>query len=144
MGVILQGTFVRRIILFTIVLLSVSGCATKKVEPEKQLFNYAESDQSLIELLIKQGSNANKKHWVSFMVDCETEEQVSVIISKAKLVGFDDDYISYSEKRKLWSSSLSAPMKLNLVEVSANRAKLMPLIPIKSCSGVGWGAAVEK
>jgi hypothetical protein len=134
---------VRRILLFTLVLLSVWGCATKKVEPEKQLFNYAESDQRLIELLIKQGSNPRKEHWVSFMVDCKTEKQVSEVISKAKLVGFDDDYISYSEKRKLWSSSLSAPMKLNLVEISTSRAKLMPLIPIKSC-GVGWGANVEK
>ncbi|NQZ23659.1 MAG: ribonuclease E inhibitor RraB [Colwellia sp.] len=134
----------RRILLFTLVLLSVWSCATKKVDPEKQLFNYAKSDQSLIELLIKQGSNANKEHWVSFMVDCKTEKQVSEIISKAKLVGFDDDYISYSDKRKLWSSSLSAPMKLNLVEISASRAKLMPLISIKSCGGVGWGASVEK
>jgi len=135
---------VSRILLFTLVLLSVWGCATKKVEPEKQLFNYEISDQSLIELLIKQGSNANKEHWVSFMVDCETEEQVSEIISKAKLAGFEDDYISYSEKRKVWSSSLSAPLKLDLVEISVSRAKLMPLIPIKSCGAVGWGATVEK
>jgi hypothetical protein len=134
---------VRRILLFTLVLLSVLGCATKKIEPEKKLFNYTESDQRLIELLIKQGSNPKKVHWVSFIVDCKTEKQVSEVISKAKLVGFDDDYISYSENRKLWSSSLSAPMKLNLVEISTSRAKLMPLIQIKSC-GVGWGANVEK
>ena len=132
----------RRIILFTLVLLSVWGCATKKVKPEPPLFNYAANDQSLIELLVKQGSNANKHHWVSFIVDCETEKQVSEIISKAKLIGFDDDYISYSEKRKLWSSSLSVQMKLNIIEISASRAKLMPLIPTKTCGGVGWGATV--
>jgi hypothetical protein len=135
---------VRKIILFTLVFLSALGCAVKEVKDESRLFNYAKNDQGLIELLIKQGSNANKEHWVSFMVDCKTEKQVSEIISKAKLVGFDDDYISYSEKRKLWSSSLSASMKLNLNEISTYRAKLMPLIPTNSCSGVGWGASVQK
>ncbi len=134
----------RRILLFTLMLLSVCGCATNKAEPAKQLFNYAETDQNLIKLLIKKGSNPKKEHWVSFMLDCKTEKQVSEVISKAKLVGFDDDYISYSENRKVWSSSLSAPMKLNLVEVSSSRAKLMPLIPIKGCDPVGWGATVEK
>jgi hypothetical protein len=134
---------VRRIILFTLVLLSVWGCATKKVKPEPSLFNYTEINQSLIELLVSKGSNANKEHWVSFNVDCETQKQVSEIISKAKLIGFDDDYIFYSEKRKLWSSSLGVPMKLNIIEISKSRAKLMPLIPTKTCR-VGWGASVVK
>ncbi|MEP7704814.1 ribonuclease E inhibitor RraB [Paraglaciecola sp. 25GB23A] len=142
--VILQGRFVFRILLFILALLLVMSCATKQVETESSLFSYIENDQSLIELLIQQGSNANKQHWVSFMVDCKTEAQVVEIIEKAKVVGFEDGYISYSAKRKLWSSSLSAPMKLNLIEISAYRAKLMPLIPTNTCDGVGWGASVVK
>jgi hypothetical protein len=143
LGVILQGKFVRKITLLTLVLISICGCATKQINLEPSPFNYLEADQSLIELLIQKGSNAKKVHWVSFMVDCKSQQQVAEIISRAKIVGFDDDYIFYSEKRKLWSSSLSAYMKLNLSEISSFRAKLMPLIPSNSCETVGWGASVE-
>ncbi|MBA6252461.1 ribonuclease E inhibitor RraB [Colwellia sp. MB3u-55] len=94
-------------------------------------------------MLIQKGSNAKKVHWVSFMVDCKSQQQVAEIISRAKIVCFDDDYIFYSEKRQLCSSSLSAYMKLNLSEISSFRAKLMPLIPSNSCGTVGWGASVE-
>jgi hypothetical protein len=131
-------------------ILLLSACASTstdsmvKAEPEKQSINYAETDQSLIKSLVMEGSNPKKEHWVSFIIDCRTEKLVSDVISKAKLVGFDDDYISYSEKRKVWSSSLSSPMNLNLAEVSASRAKLMPLIPIKGCEPVFWGTTMEK
>jgi hypothetical protein len=134
---------VRKITLLTLVLISFWGCATKEIIHESSLLNYPEVDQSLIELLVQQGSNANKVHWVSFMVDCKTEQQVAEIILKAKIVGFEDDYISYSKESKLWSSSLSVPIKLNLSEVSKYRGKLMPLIPSNSCGTVGWGASVE-
>jgi len=132
-----------KIILSILTLLFLMGCTAKKIQSVPLLFNYSDTDQSLIELLIEQGSDANKVHRVSFLVDCKTEKQVADIISKAKIVGFDDDYISYSEQSKYWSSSLSAAIKLNLNEISAFRAKLMPLIPSDSCGAVGWGASVE-
>lgn len=133
----------KKTLLFTFVLILIWGCSTKNQKSDSQLFNYIKDDQSLVELLIEQGSNANKEHWVSFMVDCKTEKLVTEIISNAKLVGFDDDYISYSDKTKLWSSSLSVLMKLNIAEVTFHRNKLMPLIPEQLCQRVGWGASVE-
>lgn len=133
-----------KIALLTLVFLSICSCATKEVQPTSSLIKYAEDDQRFIDFLIKNGSDPSKEHWVTFLVNCNTEKQISEILSKAKMEGFDDGYISYAETPKLWSSSLSATMKLNLNEVSASRAKLMPLIPMNSCDRVGWGAAVVK
>lgn len=45
-------------------------------------------------------------------------------------------------KKKIWSTSLSKSLKLNLDEIAANRAKLTPLLPIKGCKPIGWGASV--
>ena len=134
----------RKVLIFSLLLLLILSCSTKKIKVEPQLFNYTKSDQGLIDLLVTQGSNTNKEHWVSFMVDCKTEDQLSEIISKAKLVGFEDDYISYSEENKLWSSPLSVSIKLNLGEITKYRTLLMPLIPDEVCNGVGWGAGVVK
>lgn len=143
-GVIFQGKFVRKILVFSILPLLILSCTTTNKSVESPAFDYAKSDQGLIDLLIRQGSNPNKEHWVSFIIDCRTEEQVSKIISKAKLVGFEDDYISFSKENKHWSSSLSASMKLSLSDISGYRDKLMPLIPANLCKKVGWGASVVK
>jgi len=123
---------------FTILLFIflVCGCATK-------VKDYSEADSGLIAALVSRGSDVNKEHLVSFIIDCSSEQQVSNIVSGAVQVGFEDDYISYSEKRKIWSTSLIKPLKLNLEQISINRAKLTPLMPVSGCKPIGWGASVE-
>jgi len=132
---VIQGKFVRKFTILLFILL-VGGCTTK-------VKDFSEADGGLIAALVSRGSDVNKEHLVSFMIDCSSKQQVSNIISGAVQLGFEDDYISYSEKRKVWSTSLIKSLKLNLEQISINRAKLTPLMPASGCNSIGWGASVE-
>ena len=125
-----------------LVLLSIGGCVTKDENIKSKEFDYLKSDSDLIAALVERGSDVNKEHLVSYIIDCSTEQQVNNIITDAVQKGFEDDYASYSEKNKVWSTSLSKSLKLNLDEIAANRAKLIPLMPVKGCKPIGWGASV--
>jgi regulator of RNase E activity RraB len=140
-ALVLQGEIMRTFIIL-LVLLSIGGCATKDEKIKSQEFDYSKSDSDLITALVARGSDVNKVHLVSFIIDCSTEQQVNNIIADAVQKGFEDDYASYSEKNKVWSASLNKFLKLNLDEIAANRAKLIPLMPVKGCTPIGWGASV--
>jgi hypothetical protein len=112
------------------------GCATK-------VDDFSKLDQDLITLLVKKGANINKEHLVSFLIDCSTKQQVSHIMTDAMQYGFEDDYLSYSNKRQVWSTSLTKYIKLDLSEITVNRAKLTPLMPSKGCQPIFWGASVK-
>ena len=139
---ILQGRFMSKFILSVFSLLFVTGCATKIESVKPQAFDYLKADRNLIAALVERGSDVNKEHLVSYIIDCSTEQQVTNILTSATKQGFEDDYVSYSEKNEVWSTSLSKSLKLNLNEISLNRSKLIPLMPAKGCKPIGWGASV--
>jgi regulator of RNase E activity RraB len=126
---------VRKFTIFLFIFL-VGGCATK-------VKDYSDNDSDLISALVNRGSDVNKEHLVSFIIDCSSKKQVSDIVSGAVQIGFEDDYISYSEKRKVWSTSLIKSLKLNLEQITTNRAQLTLLMPSNGCNPIGWGASVE-
>ncbi|MBU2299040.1 MAG: ribonuclease E inhibitor RraB [Gammaproteobacteria bacterium] len=129
-------------ILLVLSLLFFVGCATKNEISKPQAFDYLNADRDLIAALVQRGSDVNKEHFVSYIIDCSNEQQVTNILANATKQGFEEDYVSYSEKNRVWSTSLSKSLKLNLNEISLNRNKLIPLMPAKGCKPIGWGASV--
>ena len=133
-----------RISIFMVSLfLSASVSASVKEEGPTRALDYAKSDASLIQSLVERGSNVSKNHYVSFIIDCKTEQQVNSIVEKAKLAGFEDDYVSYSERSQMWSSTLSKELKLNVKEIASSRAVLIPFVVLPDCNPIGWGSSVE-
>ncbi len=118
------------------------GCLSNKHQAQQKAFDYSKSDASLINTLIQQGSNSNKLHLVDFFIECKSKQVVEGIVSKAKPLGFEEGYIDYSEKNKLWSTSLTSEVPLNINALTKQRNKLLPLIPHNECMRVGWGASV--
>lgn len=133
-----------KFILSAFSLLFVIGCATKNESVKPQAFDYLKADRDLIAALVERGSDVNKEHLVSYIIDCASKQQVTNILSRATKQGFEDDYVSYSEKNKVWSTSLSKSLKLNINDISLYRSKLIPLMPAKGCKPIGWGASVVK
>ncbi|MBU2918322.1 ribonuclease E inhibitor RraB [Psychrosphaera sp. F3M07] len=130
-----------KILMISLCSLLIFGCTTKNKQSE---FDYQTSDQGLINLLVQQGSNPAKIHYISFFIDCKSQQVVTDISQKGVLLGFEDDYINFSDKDQLWSTSLNMSMPLTLNEVTTYRNKLMPIIPAGACKHVGWGSAVVK
>jgi len=126
-----------------LLLLLLSACTHNNKATLNEPIDYKKTDLGLIQLLKSNGSNVNKEHWVSYFVDCTTEQEVNDIILKAKALGFDDDYVSYSENKKTWSGTLSKSIPLNTQQLSKNRALLIPLFKNKSCHPILWGASVS-
>lgn len=122
----------------------ILGCAGNNQKAISSSFNYMKGDDGLINLLVQNGSNPNKVHSIDFIIECKSEQVVSDIVSEATQLGFEEDYINYSDKNGYWSTTLTTEVKLNLVDVSAQRNKLMPFIPNTSCKKVSWGASVVK
>ena len=139
---ILHGVFMRKLKVLILSLSFFAGCAISNENQNSQEIDYSEADLDLIAALVERGSDANKEHLVSYTVDCSTEAQVKGILAGAIKQGFEDDYVSYSEKNKVWSTSLTRYLKLNLSEISSNRAKIIPLMPAQGCKSLGWGASV--
>jgi len=131
-----------KFIISVLSLVFVFDCVAKDESVKPQAFDYKQADRDLITTLVESGSDVNKEHFVSYIIDCSTEQQVTNIITSAIKQGFEDDYVSYSEKNKVLSTSLSKSLKLNLNEIALNRGKLIPLMPAKGCKPIGWGASV--
>jgi len=131
---------------FTTTLLSLFfiGACTTKAPQKVAKFDYAARDSALIAELVQHGSDANKEHQIAYLIDCETEPQVTAVASEAVRLGFEDDYVSYSDKRQVWTTSLIKSMKLNLEEISQGRELILPLMPPQGCRPIGWGASVVK
>ncbi len=129
-------------ILVCCTVLLLGGCSTKDIESRSVKIDYERHDRALIDELVARGADVNKEHYVSYIIDCSAEIQVSQVLSAGVKIGFEDDYPSYSEKRNTWSATLSKSMKLNLDEIAANRNLLFPVLPIQGCQPIVWGAAV--
>ena len=114
------------------------SCAQQSDRPMAENYDYTRSDQSLINLLIKNGSNPQKIHAVEFMVDCTSKSVVTGIAKKATELGFAEDTVTYSQKLKMWSASLIIDMPSNF------RDKLTAIVPLKGCKMETWGASVVK
>jgi len=129
----------RKFITLSFISILIVGCTTKPKE-----FDYSKADFGLIDALVLRGSDVNKEHWVSYTIDCKTEQQVNEVLAKAISLGFEDEYVSYSQKRNSWSSTVSKSMKLNVNDIALNRALLLPFTPQGSCYPLAFGASVVK
>jgi hypothetical protein len=120
------------------------ACAQKSGNSLAENYDYTSSDQTLINLLIKNGSDPQKIHAVEFMVDCSSKPVVTDITQKAVELGFEEDAVTYSQKLQTWSVGLIIDIPLNIKNVSDYRAKLTPIVPLGVCRMVTWGASVVK
>lgn len=102
------------------------------------------ADQSLIDHMVRVGTNPDKTHYVSYIIDCQSESLINEFIAKAEKLGYEDGYASFSESTELWSTSYSQEMKLNVSELAKHRAPLTKLLPPKGCEPISWGATVER
>ena len=124
-------------------LLLIGSCEAGNDSATTQEFDYSKTDSELISTMVKMGSDVSKEHQITYLIYCSTEQQVKKILAGAIQQGFEDDYVSYSDKDKMWSTSLIKNLKLNLNEISSNRAMLTPLIPPNGCKPIRWGSIVE-
>nr|WP_277601513.1 ribonuclease E inhibitor RraB [Thalassotalea sp. G2M2-11] len=120
----------------------ITACAKQANKPLG--VDHSQTDKALIQALVNRGTDANKIHWVSFLIDCKDKGLVTSIADKADSLGYEADYVSYSKQRMSWSTTVSKEMKLNAAEIARHRAQLSPFVPSGACYPIGFGAAVVK
>ena len=133
----LNRKIIFKIFTTSIALLCLSHVASSQQKRE------LETDLKLIDLMVHNGTDVNKIHYVSYIIDCETEALLKDIILKSNELDYEQGYISFSESTNLWSTSFAKEMKLNIEEISNHKAPLTALLPKVGCKTISWGSTVE-
>jgi hypothetical protein len=113
---------------FVLVVISLValGCVNPPKEKVPSGINYFDLYSNLINRHKARGIDVTQVHRVTFTIECKTEQQVAALVKHAIALGFEDDYIAYSEERKTWSSDVNTYMKLEAGRMVESRNSLLP------------------
>ena len=128
---------------FLSLVLFCSLCFTAASEEQTFKNITLEIDQNLIDLMVKNGTDVEKIHYVSFIIDCNSESLIKEFASEANKLDYEEGYISFSERIRLWTTSYAKEMKLNTAELAKHREPLTKLLPKQGCKPITWGSSVE-